>query len=178
MSLRLKLIIAALLLSANAQAKTVLSPNPWVEPNDKETINEIYQKNQQKNNQAAASYVPETSVEIDVSRKIQKTTRNVAAPQKQNSGMISKIKNMFTKEPEATPPQKAAQLPPQKLSPQSQQNRSDNIYEDRDIFGLKKTTNNIKNNLNRALAQTRNLANKTLRSAKASLNNLSRQLKH
>lgn len=161
-------ITALLIISAKAYAD--LSPNPWLEPNDKEAIESIYHKKHKNTNTGRTQYTPDAAPEIDLNRK---TTYKTDEP-KETEGIGAKLKGLFSKNKEEKLPEPPKSVPPQNLQQESPSSPS---IVDEDTSGLRDTVNAIKRGINNTWAKTNRLYNRAQSSLKSNIKNLSRKLK-
>lgn len=150
------LSIVAVTIGTNAYAD--LSPNPWAEPNDKETIEEIYQKSNKSNNNGRAQYIPERTSEVDISKK------RVTRIRKKNNGFS--FGGLFSSNKSESPAQQPSTPQPQTSD------KSDN-----DIFGIKSGVDYVKKGIDDTIEKTNNFYDRTMRNFQSSVKSLSKTLK-
>lgn len=160
-------IIALLIISTKAYAD--LSPNPWLEPNSKEDIEQIY-KNNRKASTGRTQYTPDATPEIDISH----TQKSYTPPK--SKGFGSKLKGLFSKD-EKELPAPPKNLPPQNIQTETLSSQPVLSITDSDPFGIQGTVNSIKRGVNTTINKTTNLYNHAKKSIQSGVKTLSRQLK-
>ena len=159
-------IISFLIIGTKAYAD--LSPNPWLIPNDKETINQIYNKKNQRANKARTVYQEEAAPEIDLGPK-EDQSQNIESEQE---SLSLKLKDIFSKDKQEKLPSPPKKLPPQNIKPNAK--TSPSVLED-DAFGFDGVIGSVKRGLNRVWNKTVYYYNRAKRSLQLSIRKLSRK---
>jgi len=156
-------ITALLMIGSKAYAD--LSPNPWLIPNDKDAIKEIYNKNQKRQNTARTEYREEAAPEIDLSRNI-KESQDI---QQEEKGIGSKLKGVFSKDKQESLPKPPKSLPKQNIKPAT---ASSPTLLDEDAFGFDGVMSSIKRGINNVWKKTVYYYNRAKRSLQISIRKL------
>ena len=97
-----KIILMALCISFPLNmAEARLSANPWLNPNDKENVEAVYQKEQKRNNNNNINYNSEEQTVIEEIEAPQKVQKKVSEPNN-NNGFMQKVSNIFNKPTDTT----------------------------------------------------------------------------
>lgn len=156
---KLTILSIIALITINSKAYADLSPNPWLEPNDKETVEEIYNKSNQKNNTSRAQYIPEATSEIDISKKSVKRIKK----NKDSGGFFG---SLFSGKSEKKEP--LANTPPED---------TDSTPKNNDILGIQSGVNSVKKSIDNTIQKTSNFYDRTIKNFQAGIKNLSKTLK-